>query len=146
MTSKMAPPAGRASTQAAFREGLADLVHAFPDLVTTVDDLVIDETRSRVAVRWTARGTNRVRFLGVGPTNERIAFRGIEIIEIRDGRIVRRWGDWDISEHVGAGQCQDVPPTPSATARSGESRRRTDSASSVQSVDAPSTGIRVRTR
>lgn len=94
-------PAGRPPTKAAFDEGLAELVRAFPDLETTVDDLVIDEARSRVAARWTARGTNRARFLGVGPTNRMTTFRGIEIVEIQTGRITRRWGEWDISEHTG---------------------------------------------
>mgnify|MGYP000577910624 FL=1 len=25
---------------------------------------------------------------------------GIEIIEIQDGQIIRRWGEWDISAHI----------------------------------------------
>lgn len=93
--------AGRPPTKAAFAEGLAELVLAFPDLRTTVDDLVVDEARSRVAVRWTARGTNRHRFLGVRPTSRMTTFRGIEIAEIQAGRITRRWGEWDVSEHTG---------------------------------------------
>jgi predicted ester cyclase len=75
-------------------------VRAFPDLVTTVDDLVIDEMRSQVTVRWTARGTNRARFLGMAPTGRTTTFRGIEILEIRGDRIARRWGEWDASEHT----------------------------------------------
>jgi len=94
--------AGRPTAKAGFAEGLAELVCAFPDLETTIDDLVIDETTSRVAVRWTARGTNRAHFLGIGPTNRVTIFRGIEIIEIRGGRIARRWGEWDISGHTHA--------------------------------------------
>ncbi len=101
-------PAGRPATKAGFAEGLADLARAFPDLETTVDDLVIDEAAARVAARWTARGTNRARFLGVGPTGRLTTFRGIEIIEIRDGRVTRRWGEWDISSHADAhGEASD---------------------------------------
>lgn len=92
--------AGRAPTKAGFAGGLAELVSAFPDLETTADDLVIDEARSRVAVRWTARGTNRTCFRGIGPTDRATVFRGIEIIEIKGGQIVRRWGEWDISDHA----------------------------------------------
>jgi steroid delta-isomerase-like uncharacterized protein len=92
--------AGRAPTKAGFAAGLAELVAAFPDLDTRVDDLVIDALQSRVAVRWTARGTNRARFLGVGPTHQVTTFCGIEIVEIRDGRIVRRWGEWDFFEQT----------------------------------------------
>jgi len=94
--------AGRDPTKEAFADGLADLVAAFPDLQTTVEDLVIDETTSRVAVRWSAIGTNRSAFLGTGPTGRRVAITGIEIIESAGGRIVRRWGEWDIGGHVHA--------------------------------------------
>jgi steroid delta-isomerase-like uncharacterized protein len=92
-------PAARPSTKQGFAEGLASLVKAFPDLRTTVEDLVVDEAGARVAVRWRAIGTNEAAFLGVGPTHRQTRITGIEIIEIRGGRIVRRWGEWDISDH-----------------------------------------------
>lgn len=95
--------AGRVPTKAGFASGLAEFVAAFPDLETVVDDLVVDEAHSRVAVRWTARGTNRFRFLGTGPTNRVTIFRGIEILEIQGGWIVRRWGEWDSSGHAESG-------------------------------------------
>jgi len=91
--------AGRDTTKPAFAGGLAELVRAFPDLETRVDDLVVDEAAGRVAVRWSSRGTNRETFLGVGPTGRETPITGIEIIEIRAGRIVRRWGEWDITAH-----------------------------------------------
>jgi steroid delta-isomerase-like uncharacterized protein len=94
--------AGRDPTKEAFADGLADLVAAFPDLQTTVEDLVIDETTSRVAVRWSSVGTNRSAFLGIGPTGRQVTITGIEIIEIAGRRIVRRWGEWDIGGHVHA--------------------------------------------
>lgn len=90
-------PTGRDTTKEAFADGLADLVAAFPDLETRVDDLVIDESASKVAVRWSATGTNRLTFLGIGPTGRKTPITGIESIEVRDGKIVRRWGEWDIS-------------------------------------------------
>jgi predicted ester cyclase len=72
---------GRGTTKEALAGGLARLVRAFPELKTEVDDLVVDETTGKVAVRWSSLGTNR------------------EIIEVRDARIVRRWGEWDITAH-----------------------------------------------
>ena len=90
-------PAGRDSTKEAFADGLADLVAAFPDLETRVEDLVIDESASKVAVRWSATGTRHQALLGAGPAEHKTLITGIEIIEVRDGRIVRRWGEWDIS-------------------------------------------------
>ncbi len=99
--------AGRPATRDGFAQGLAELVRAFPDLQTRVEDLVIDEAASKVAVRWSATGTNRGRYLGIGPTNRRTALSGIEIIEVRDGRVVRRWGDWDPSGHRAAPMAAD---------------------------------------
>jgi predicted ester cyclase len=75
-------------------------VRGFPDLRTTVDDLVVDVASARVAVRWTARGTNLGRYFGVGPTARATRITGIEIIEIANGRVTRRWGEWDLSDHL----------------------------------------------
>ena len=91
--------AGRQSAKGAFAEALAELVEAFPDLCARVDDLVVDLHRSRVAIRWSAVGTNRRPFLGIGPTGRATAMTGVEIIEVRGGRIVHRWGEWDITAH-----------------------------------------------
>jgi len=95
--------AGRPSDKAGFAKGLADFVQAFPDVRTVVTDLVIDEEQGKVAVRWRAEGTNRSRYLGHGPTHRPTAINGIEIIEVSSGRVVRRWGEWDISAHTKPG-------------------------------------------
>ena len=92
-------PADRTGTKQAFAQGLSELIQAFPDLRTTAEDLVIDVDRKLVAVRWSASGVNRKRFLGVGPTNRITHITGIEIIEIQAGRIARRWGEWDVTDH-----------------------------------------------
>lgn len=89
--------AGRGTGKADFRSGSEALVVAFPDLKTQVDDLVIDEEALRIAVRWTAIGTHKGLFLGQEPSNRRMPMTGIEIIEVRDGCIVRRWGEWDVA-------------------------------------------------
>ncbi|MDY0110749.1 MAG: ester cyclase [Candidatus Krumholzibacteria bacterium] len=91
--------AGRQTTKQAFADALAAFVAAFPDLSTKVDDLVIDPQTQRVAVRWSAAGTNRQPYLGNGPTQRPTRITGIEIIEVRRGQIVRRWGEWDITDH-----------------------------------------------
>ena len=91
--------AGRSATKQGFAQGLAEFIEAFPDLQTRVEDLVVDEAASLVAVRWSAQGTNRAAFLGIGPTRRLTSITGIEIIEIRDGQITRRWGEWDNTDH-----------------------------------------------
>ena len=87
--------AGRPSDRRGFASGLADMVAAFPDLEAVVEDLVVDEAAGRVAVRWSAVGTNRGAYMGAEATGLRTTIAGIEIIDIRDGSVVRRWGEWD---------------------------------------------------
>ena len=83
-------PASRDSSKEAFADGLADLISVFPDLQTRVEDLVVDEHARKVAVRWSAAGTNRGPLLGAGPTGRMTRITGIEVIEIAEGRIARR--------------------------------------------------------
>ncbi len=92
----------------AFATALNEMLVAFPDLVARVEDLVVDEAAGKVAVRWSAQGTNRKKYLGVGPTDRSTRITGIEIIEIRDGRIIRRWGEWDITAHTGSSELTGV--------------------------------------
>jgi steroid delta-isomerase-like uncharacterized protein len=87
--------AGRAADRAGFKQGILDLYAAFPDFNAVVEDLVIDAAAGKVAVRWSASGTQRGAFMGVPPSGRRITFAGIEIIRVEDGRIVERWGEWD---------------------------------------------------
>jgi steroid delta-isomerase-like uncharacterized protein len=92
--------AGRPDTKEGFAQGLLELTRAFPDLKINVEDLVIDAETHRIAVRWSAVGTNKARYLGVGPTNKPTRITGIEIIEVRNEHIVRRGGEWDITDHI----------------------------------------------
>jgi len=97
-------PAGRDTSKRGFALGLKQLVDAFPDLTTKVDDMIVDEQAQRVAVRWSSVGTNKLPFLGVVPTNRETPITGIEIIEILDGQIKKRWGEWDITAHKASAQ------------------------------------------
>jgi steroid delta-isomerase-like uncharacterized protein len=92
-------PAGRDWSKQDFAWGLRQLVDAFPDLVTKVEDMIVDQKAQRVAVRWSSVGTNKLAFLGTGPTDRKTPISGIEIIEISNGQIRKRWGEWDITAH-----------------------------------------------
>jgi steroid delta-isomerase-like uncharacterized protein len=94
-------PGGRTPDNAGFKLGIAALYAAFPDLQARVEDLVVDEGRATVAVRWSASGTHTGPYLGAAPTGRRVAFKGIEILRVRDGRIAERWGEWDGIELLG---------------------------------------------
>ncbi|MGH2533581.1 MAG: ester cyclase [Thermomicrobiales bacterium] len=75
--------------------GIVELYQAFPDFMTVVNDLVIDETAGTVAVRWSATGTHRGPFMGVVPTGRPVRFTGIETLRVVNGLIVERAGEWN---------------------------------------------------
>lgn len=88
-----------------YRADVAALFAAFPDFHAAAEDVIVDESASKVVVLWTATGTHRGEFMGVAPTGRRIEFAGIEALRIEDGRIVERWGEWDgtsLLEQLGA--------------------------------------------
>lgn len=90
-----AAPSDREPTREGFAEGVRELYRAFPDFYATVDDLIIDVTAARIAVRWSARGTQRGVFMGYPASGRPITCRGIEIIHIAAGLTAERWGEWD---------------------------------------------------
>jgi len=87
--------AGRPPDNDGFKHGIERLYAAFPDLTAEVRDLVVDIESGAVAVRWSAAGTHTGPYLGADPTGRTVRFKGIEIIRIRNGLIVERWGEWD---------------------------------------------------
>jgi hydroxyacylglutathione hydrolase len=60
---------------------------AFPDFALTVRSTV--GNGDRTAVHWTATGTHLGSLWGVAPTGSRVDFEGIDMLQVRDGLIVR---------------------------------------------------------
>jgi steroid delta-isomerase-like uncharacterized protein len=69
---------------------------AFPDLVTTVEDVLADA--DRVAVRGTDRGTHRGTFMGYPPTGRLVTTTWIEIFRLQDGKAVEGWVEADVKQ------------------------------------------------
>jgi len=78
-------------------EGYRQLVRtyrtAFPDLRLTVEDLIAEG--DKVAVRWTAKGTNNGELMGMPPTGKPGTVSGISILPIEGGKITAQWVNWD---------------------------------------------------
>ena len=88
------PNPGQDPGRGAFiNEKLVGLRTAFPDLVLTIEDELVDG--NRVAFRWTIRATHLGPFIGRPPTGVSVVFGGINIEEIRDGQIVSHWSVHD---------------------------------------------------
>lgn len=75
-------------------EALYNRLHgAFPDIKITVEDAFGAD--DRVVVRWSAVMTHTGDHLGVRATNRKVRVTGITIAQIRDGKIIRGWDNWD---------------------------------------------------
>ena len=80
---------------------------AFPDLSTTVDDMIAEE--DKVVTRWTIRGTHNGELMGIPPTGKSVAASGITIQRFADGKIVEGWTNFDT---LGILQQLGVVPSP----------------------------------
>ncbi|HEY8945207.1 MAG TPA: ester cyclase [Polyangiaceae bacterium] len=72
-----------------FAEAIRGLLHAFPNIRFTVDDVFGEG--DRVAIRWTWRGTHENAFRSYAPTHQQVETTAIAIYQLRDGKIVRTW-------------------------------------------------------
>lgn len=84
------------------RTMLENYWQAFPDLEFTVTDTVIQD--SRVAIVWIAEGTHQGTILNIPPTGHCVAVRGVSIIDVEDGLVVRGQYIWDLAgmlRHMG---------------------------------------------
>ena len=75
---------------------------AFPDLQFAVKDVVIQD--SRVAIVWVAEGTHQGTIMNIPATGHRVEVRGMSIIDVEDGLIVRGQYIWDLAgmlRHMG---------------------------------------------
>ena len=90
----------------AFKRFITTWRTAFPDLYTTIEDMIAEG--DRVVVRHTWRGTQKGEFSGISPTGRQVIFTGIDIYRIAGGKIVEEWDNNDdlgMLQQLGA-----VPP------------------------------------
>lgn len=80
---------------AAWKEFVAGLLTAFPDLHFTIEDQLTDG--SRVAIRWRATGTHQGPLGPVPPTGRSVAIDGLIIDHLEGGMVAERWEQWDQS-------------------------------------------------
>jgi steroid delta-isomerase-like uncharacterized protein len=89
------------------REGLHDFVKqvrsAFPDLETTVDDMLADG--DEIAVRSTFRGTHKGDFMGIPATGKKVEVANYDFVRMENDQAVEHWGTIDsaaLMEQLGA--------------------------------------------
>ena len=73
----------------AARQEAADFRGGFPDVVSTIEDLIAEG--DKVVARWRSRATHRGEYAGVPPTGEQVEFTGISVYRIEEGKIAESW-------------------------------------------------------
>lgn len=76
-----------------FKASIIATRSAFPDLVTTIDEIVVEGDRA--AVRWHSTGSHEHSFLGVPATKRTVRVSGSTFARFEDDRIVEEYVTWD---------------------------------------------------
>jgi predicted ester cyclase len=85
---------GRTAQDAADLKANITLCRAgFPDLVTLVEDCLVEG--DRIATRWRSEGTHTGRMLDVPPTGRKVAVFGATFSRVENGMITEEWVTWD---------------------------------------------------
>jgi steroid delta-isomerase-like uncharacterized protein len=73
----------------AAKQEAADFRRGFPDVVSTIEDLIAEG--DKVAARWRARATHRGEYVGVPPSGKEVEFTGISVYRIEGNKIAESW-------------------------------------------------------
>jgi steroid delta-isomerase-like uncharacterized protein len=68
---------------------------AFPDLVTSIDDLIAEG--DKVVVRGHDTGTHQGPFMGIPPRGNRFTITWIDIFRIQDGKLAEAWLETNVA-------------------------------------------------
>ena len=78
---------------AGFKASITATRSAFPDLVTTIDEIVLEGDRA--AIRWHSSGTHESSLLGVPATGRRVEVSGATFARFDGDRITEEHVTWD---------------------------------------------------
>jgi predicted ester cyclase len=74
--------------EAAWQEA-ADFRRGFPDVTSTVEDLIAEG--DKVVARWRSRATHQGTYMSIPPTGKEVEFTGISVYRIEAGKIAEEW-------------------------------------------------------
>lgn len=77
----------------AFKQMVAGLLAAFPDLRFSIEDQIV--AGDKVTTRWTAQGTNSGALGPVPATGRGMRIGGMILDRVTGGTIAERWEQWD---------------------------------------------------
>jgi predicted ester cyclase len=67
--------------------------NAFPDMQVIIEDTVAEG--DKIAARCMVKATHTGDGLGIAPTNQPVAFTGMTIVRVKDGKIIEAWNNFD---------------------------------------------------
>jgi predicted ester cyclase len=77
----------------AAKQEAADFRRGFPDVISTIEDLIAEG--DKVVARWRSRATHQGDYMGIAPTGNRVGFTGISFYRIEGGKIAESWNSED---------------------------------------------------
>src|SRR5215211_6297091 len=100
----------------AAKQEAADFRRGFPDVISTIEDLIAEG--DKVVARWRSRATHRGDYMGIAPTGKEVEFTGISFYRIEGGKIAQSWNIEDqfgLMRQIGvvpeSGQSEEASPT-----------------------------------
>ncbi len=100
----------------AAKQEAAHFRQGFPDVISTIEDLIAEE--DKVVARWRSRATHQGDYMGIPPSGNRIEFTGISFYRIEGSKIAQSWSVEDqfgLMRQIGAirepGQSEEASPT-----------------------------------
>jgi steroid delta-isomerase-like uncharacterized protein len=76
-----------------FKSKVSMWVGAAPDLRVRMGDMFAEG--DRVAVRWSAEGTQSGNLMGIPASGKHFRFNGMSIFRIAAGKVAEQWEEWD---------------------------------------------------
>ena len=74
-------------------QGAANFRRGFPDLISTIEDLIAEG--DKVVGRWRSRATHQGEYMGIPPTGKEVKFTGTSVYRIEEGKIAESWNSED---------------------------------------------------
>ncbi len=77
---------------------------AFPNIEVVIEDCICEGDKA--AARCTIRAQHTGDSLGIAATNKQVEFDGLCIIQVKDGKIVEAWNNFDfarLNQQIGVG-------------------------------------------
>jgi steroid delta-isomerase-like uncharacterized protein len=104
------PFPGQGNGRADLKARVQAILGAFAPLQFRLEDLVAEG--DRVVARWSQTATHAGGFMGIPPTGRQFTITGIDIHQLRDGRLAEHWHVVDL---YGLLQQLGAIPAPDAT-------------------------------